>query len=140
LPPMPPDLLAELGRRAGYITGDGNPCDAWGNGTFAANLDHALAAFYASPEHDAVVFCRDNGAGQPMDQPETALNYLQQFAGAAAASDKPHYLLHTRAGAIDPAHVACLREAGIPIIEGIREGLGAIDKLARWADWKRNTV
>lgn len=140
LPPMPADLLAELDRRVGYITGDGNPCDAWGNGTFAANLDHALAAFHASPEHDAVVFCRDNAAGQPMDQPETALNYLQQFARAAAASDKPHYLLHTRAGGIDPAHVACLREAGIPIVEGIREGLGAIDKLARWGDWKRNTV
>lgn len=139
LPPLSAALKADLDRLCGYITGDGNPLDAWGNGTFVANLDHALTALQQSPDHDAVVFTRDNSLGQPMDQPETALNYLKQFARAAASSDKPHYLLHTRAGAIDPAHVACLREGGIAIVEGIREGLGAIDKLARWADWKRNS-
>jgi acyl-CoA synthetase (NDP forming) len=140
LPPLSPDVKADLDRLCGYITGDGNPLDAWGNGTFAPNLDHALKALQASPEHDAIVFTRDNCLGQPMDQPETALTYLTQFARAAAASHKPHYLLHTRAGAIDPAHVACLRAAGIAIVEGVREGLGAIDKLARWGDWKRNTA
>jgi acyl-CoA synthetase (NDP forming) len=109
LPPLPADMRAEIDRLVGYVTGDGNPLDAWGNGTFVPNLDHALAALQASPDHDAVVFCRDNCPGQPMDQPELALNYLEQFARAAAASDKPHYLLHTRAGPIDPAHVICLR-------------------------------
>ena len=58
----------------------------------------------------------------------------------AAASDKPHYLLHTRAGQIDPAHVAVLRAAGIPIVTGIRDGLGAIDRLARWGGWKSNAA
>ena len=139
LPALAPELKADLDRLVGYVTGDGNPLDAWGNGTFVANLDHALAALQASPHHDAVVFCRDNGTGQPMDVPETALNYLQQFARAAAASDKPHYLLHTRAGQIEPAHVEILRAAGIPIVAGIRDGLGAIDKLARWGAWRRNT-
>src|SRR5438874_5661595 len=139
VPPLPAALRADLDRLVGYITGDGNPLDAWGNGTFVPNLDHAVAGLQSSPEHDAIVFCRDNCAGQPMDQPETALNYLRQFARAAAASDKPHYLLHTRGGPIDPAHLECLRVAGIPIVSGIREGLGAIDKLARWGAWRRNT-
>ena len=139
IPPLAASTKADLDRLCGYITGDGNPLDAWGNGTFAPNLDHALAALQSSSDHDAVVFTRDNCLDQPMDQPETALNYLQQFARAAAASDKPHYLLHTRGGAMDPAHVECLRAAGIPVVCGIREGLGAIDKLARWAGWRRNT-
>src|SRR5207302_24535 len=82
LPPLPAEMRAEVDRLVGYVTGDGNPLDAWGNGTFVPNLDHALAALQASPDHDAVVFCRDNSPGQPMDQPETALNYLQQFARA----------------------------------------------------------
>jgi acyl-CoA synthetase (NDP forming) len=138
LPSLPAEMRPELDRLVGYITGDGNPLDAWGNGTFVANLDHALAALQASPDHDVIVLARDNGIGQPMDVPETALNYLQQFARAAAASGKPHYLLHTRAGQLDPAHVAVLRAAGIPIVAGIRDGLGAIDKLARWGDWKSN--
>ena len=140
LPPLPGDARADLDRLVGYVTGDGNPLDAWGNGTFVANLDHALAALQQSPDHDAVVFCRDNCPGQPMDVPETALNYLQQFARAAAASDKPHYLLHTRPGPIDPGHIAALREAGIAIITGIREGLGAIDKLASWDRPKSNVA
>src|SRR5262249_29877774 len=96
VPPLSPDLQAEMHRLAGYITGDGNPLDAWGNGTFVPNLDHALAALQSSPDHDAVVFLRDNGDGQPMDQPETALNYLQQFARAGAATGKPHYRRHAR--------------------------------------------
>jgi len=140
LPPLPAEMRPELDRVVGYVTGDGNPLDAWGNGTFAANLDHALAALQASPDHDAVVLCRDNGLGQPMDTPETALNYLRQFARAAQASDKPHYLLHTRPGQLDPAHVEILRAAGIPILAGIREGLGAIDRLARWGGWKSNAA
>ncbi len=138
VPPLPPEARAEIDRLVGYVTGDGNPLDAWGNGTFVPNLDHALALLQASRDHDAVVFCRDNGDGQPMDMPETALNYLKQFVQAVAASDKPHYLLHTRAGAIDRAHIECLRAAGIPVIAGIREGLGAVDKLARWGAWKRD--
>jgi acyl-CoA synthetase (NDP forming) len=132
LPPLPAETQAEMNRLIGYITGDGNPLDAWGNGTFAPNFDHSMQMFQASPDHDAIVFCRDNSPDQPMDIPETAINYLKQYGHAAAASDKPHYLLHTRLGAIDRAHVEILREAGIPIIRGIREGLGAIDKLARW--------
>jgi acyl-CoA synthetase (NDP forming) len=136
VPPLPNAARVEIDRLVGYVTGDGNPLDAWGNGTFVPNLDHALAALQASPDHDCVVFCRDNCADQPMDAPETALNYLRQFARAAAASDKPHYLLHTRSGFIDRGHVSELREAGIPVIAGIREGLGAVDKLARWGAWK----
>jgi acyl-CoA synthetase (NDP forming) len=132
LPPLPEATQAEMNRLCGYITGDGNPLDAWGNGTFAPNFDHSLQMFQASPDHDSIVFCRDNAPDQPMDTPETAINYLKQYGKAAAASDKPHYLLHTRPGGIDRAHVEILREAGIPIVRGIREGLGAIDKLARW--------
>jgi acyl-CoA synthetase (NDP forming) len=140
LPPLPAEMRPELDRLVGYITGDGNPLDAWGNGTFVANLDHALAALQTSPDHDAIVLARDNAIGQAMDVPETALNYLQQFARAAAASGKPHYLLHTRAGQLDPKHVAVLRAASIPIVSGIREGLVAIDRLARWGGWQSNTV
>jgi acetate---CoA ligase (ADP-forming) len=140
LPPLPAAARADIDRLVGYVTGDGNPLDAWGNGTFVPNLDHALAALQASPDHDAVVFCRDYCAGQPMDVPESTLNYLQQFARAAAVSAKPHYLLHMRSGFMERAHVSYLREAGIPVIAGIREGLGAVDKLARWVARKPNPV
>ena len=133
VPPLLPASRAEIAQQIGFITGDGNPLDAWGGGTFAANLPRALALFDASPEHDIIAFCRDNCDGQPFDTPELARTYLDFFAGAAARSIKPHYLLHTRPGVMDRAQIAYLRTQRIPVVSGLREGLTAIDRIARWA-------
>ncbi len=133
LPALDPETRARLDREVGYITGDGNPLDAWGNGTFVENLQYALAALHGSAGHHAIAFCRDSADDQPFDSPELAARYLDLFAAAAANSKKPHYLLLTRPGQGSRAQIARLRETGIPTVGGIREGLGAIDRLARWA-------
>ncbi|MBO0735144.1 MAG: CoA-binding protein [Alphaproteobacteria bacterium] len=130
LPALSAAAMAEIEGGIGFVTGDGNPLDAWGNGTFAGNLPHALAVLDRSPDHDVVVFCRDNCDGQPFEMPEVPLSYLQLFARAAATSRKPHYLLHTRPGAMNREQVAYLRAAGIAVLGGLREGLLAIDRLA----------
>jgi acetate---CoA ligase (ADP-forming) len=131
LPPLSAMQKTEIEAGIGFITGDGNPLDAWGSGAFAANLPQALALFDASPEHDAIVLLRDNFDDQPFDVPETPRTYIEMFARAAEASKKPHYLLNTRAGLMDRALAAYLREHGVAVISGLREGLGAIDRLAR---------
>ena len=133
LPPLPAEMKAEIEQQIGFVTGDGNPLDGWGNGTFLVNLPLALRAFDASPHHDIVVFCRDNCDGQPFESPEVGWAYLELFERAAAGSNKPHYLLHTRPGLMNREQVAHLREAGIAVVGGLREGLGAIDRLARQA-------
>ena len=130
LPPLSAEVKAEIERRIGFVSGDGNPLDAWGNGTFVSNLPVALAAFDRSPDHDIVVFCRDNCDGQPFESPEVGWAYLELFERAAASSSKPHYLLHTRPGLMNREQVAHLRNAGIAVVGGLREGLGAIDRLA----------
>jgi acyl-CoA synthetase (NDP forming) len=133
LPPLSAAAKAEIESRIGFVTGDGNPLDAWGNGTFVANLPLALGTFERSPDHDIVVFCRDNCDDQPFEMPELPRSYLELFVRAAAGSSKSHYLLHTRPGVMNREQVAYLRAAGIPVVGGIREGLGAIDRLARGA-------
>jgi acyl-CoA synthetase (NDP forming) len=130
LPPLSAAVKAELEQQIGFVSGDGNPLDAWGNGTFLVNLPHALRVFDTSPDHDIVVFCRDNCDGQPFEIPELGWAYLELFERAAAGSGKPHYLLHTRPGLMNREQVAHLRKAGIAVVGGIREGLGAIDRLA----------
>jgi acetate---CoA ligase (ADP-forming) len=134
LPPLSPGSKAEIEAGIGFITGDGNPLDAWGSGTFAANLPQALRLFDNSPDCDVIVLCRDNFDDQPFDMPGAARTYLELFAAAAERSVKPHYLLSTRPGVMDRALVAYLRAHGIAVIGGIREGLGAVDRLARHAD------
>jgi acetate---CoA ligase (ADP-forming) len=49
LPPLSPALKAEIERHIGFVSGDGNPLDAWGNGTFVSNLPRALAVLDKSP-------------------------------------------------------------------------------------------
>jgi hypothetical protein len=124
---------SEITTAIGFLTGDGNPCDAWGSGAFAANLPQALAMFDASPEHDAIFLLRDNFDDQPFDQPGVARGFLDLFVAAAEKSKKPHYLLTTRPGIMDRTLVAHLREHGIAVVGGLREGLAAVDKLARHA-------
>src|SRR5271169_7124533 len=133
LPPLSAAVKAEIEHQIGFVSGDGNPLDAWGNGTFLVNLPAALRVFDASPDHDIVVFCRDNCDGQPFEAPELGWAYLELFERAAASSSKPHYLLHTRPGLMNRDQAAHLRKAGIPVVGAIREGLGAIDRLARHA-------
>jgi acetate---CoA ligase (ADP-forming) len=133
VPPLAAAAKAAIAREIGFVSGDGNPLDAWGSGTFAANLPQALVLFDASAEHDAVVFCRDNAEGQPFDTPELAERYLDLLIEAAAKSRKPHYLLTTRPGVMDRVQTARLRAAGIAVVGGLREGLAAIDRLARRA-------
>jgi acetate---CoA ligase (ADP-forming) len=133
LPALSAAARAEIDSRIGFITGDGNPLDAWGNGGFVANLPQALSLFEASPDHDIVVFFRDNGDDQPFETPALGQTYLDLFIRAAAQSDKPHFLLHSRPGIMNRAQAAQLREAGVAVVGGIREGLAAIDRLARLA-------
>ena len=98
VPPLSAAARDDIVARIGLITGDGNPLDAWGSGTFIANLPQALSLFDASPDHDIVVFCRDNSDDPAFDTPELVRTYIDLFTRAAAQSRKPHYLLHSRPG------------------------------------------
>ena len=131
LPPLSAEQKAQIEAGIGFITGDGNPLDAWGSGTFVTNLPQVLRLFDASSRHDVIVFCRDNFDNQAFEMPELARTYLDLFVRMAGESRKPHYLLTTRPGIMDRALVARLRERGIAVVGGIREGLGAIDRMAR---------
>jgi hypothetical protein len=83
------------------------------------------------------VLCRDNCDGQPFASPAVGWAYLERFERAAAGSSKPHYLLHIRPGLINREQAVHPRKAGIAVVSGLREGLGAIDWLARHATMRR---
>jgi acyl-CoA synthetase (NDP forming) len=133
LPPLSPSSRAEMQHALGTLTGDGNPLDAWGNGDYGANFPRALAALGADPGYDVVTFCSDSFDEQPFGTPERLLAYARILADGAARSAKPFYYMTTRSGIFRRDVLAFLREHGIPVVGGTRQGLGAIDKLARWS-------
>lgn len=134
LPPLPADARQEAGRVIGAITGDGNPLDAWGNGDYATNLPHALKVLDQTSTVDAIVLCSDSCDGQPMGSPERVLSYPKMLVAGAGVSAKPHYWMNTRPGVMHCDQVNFLREHGVAVIGGSRQGLGAIDRLARYCE------
>src|SRR5215470_10648135 len=134
LPPLSAKSRVEVERVLGSITGDGNPLDAWGNGDFATNFPHALSVLGADPDYDAVVQCSDTCDDQPMGSWERILTYVRSLTDAAAKSSKPCYFMTTRSGVFHRDLITFLRQHGIPLVGGTRQGLGAIDRLARWSE------
>jgi acyl-CoA synthetase (NDP forming) len=134
LPPLSPAARDEIQRALGSLTGDGNPLDAWGNGDYATNFPRAISLLGADPSYDAVTFCSDSFDDQPFGTPERLMAYARVLAEGAARSSKPFYYMTTRSGIFRRDVLAYLREHGIPVVGGTRQGLGAIDRLARWTE------
>jgi acyl-CoA synthetase (NDP forming) len=132
LPPLSPEGRQEIERVIGPVTGDGNTLDAWGNGDYETNLPHALATLDAAAV-DAIAFCSDSFDDAPMGRADRALGYSRHLVAAAAVSAKPHYQMNMRPGVMRREQVGFLAGHGIATIGGTRQGLGAIDLLARWA-------
>lgn len=133
LPALSDDSRAEVARVLGGVAGDGNPLDAWGHGDFARNFPHALAVLARDPDSDVVVLSSDSFDDQPFGKPERLLAYARILADGATRSPKPFYYMTSRSGIFRRDLLAFLRAHGIPLIGGTRQGLGAIDRLARWA-------
>jgi acetate---CoA ligase (ADP-forming) len=131
LPPLSPATRAEVQRVIGTVTGDGNPLDAWGNGDYRTNMPHGLETLGADPDTDAVVWCTDSADGAPLGGAERLMEYARILAAGAKTSAKPFYLMSTRSGIFRSDQHAYLKTHGIALIGGTRQGLRAIDRLAR---------
>jgi acyl-CoA synthetase (NDP forming) len=133
LPPLSAAERAEAERVIGRISGDGNPFDAWGNGDYATNLPHAMAVVDASERIDAICYCSDTSNDPVIGHPGRVLENVAMLSTAAQKSQKPHYLLSTRSGVMNRKQVDAMREAGLVVIGGTRQGLAALDRMGRWA-------
>ena len=132
LPALPAADFEAARRVIGDFSGDGNPLDAWGNGNFRENMPHALGVVGQVGNTDAVVLSYDNDDDAPMGNLADYLARADILNAAQEASAKPHYQLTLRPGLRIAEQTARLRALGIPPLLGIRQGLGAIDRLARW--------
>jgi acetyltransferase len=133
LPPLSATERTEAERVIGRISGDGNPFDAWGNGDYATNLPHAMAVVDASERIDAICYCSDTSNDPVIGHPGRVLENVAMLTAAAQKSTKPYYLLSTRSGVMNRKQVDAMREAGLVVIGGTRQGLAALDRMGRWA-------
>lgn len=136
LPPLSAPDRAAVEAAMGAVSGDGNPLDAWGKGQFMANFPRALEVLAASGDSDAVVFPNDAFDGQPMGGPGDILAFTRLLAASAQVGDKPHFQLNTRPGLMHRQQADALAEAGVATVGGLRQGLEAIARVARFTRWR----
>ncbi|MEM7120448.1 MAG: acetate--CoA ligase family protein [Pseudomonadota bacterium] len=134
VPPLGQATRQAIESEIGSLTGDGNPADAWGQGDFAANFTVALREIAASGDYDAIVLSLDANDGQAVDyaDQDEAINGVMR--GARADHDLPLYLMSTRHGVHKTAQINAMRDEGIPSLGGMKQALGAIMRVARWAE------
>ena len=108
-----------------------NPLDL--TGVAAENhalLERCLDRLGASPALDLVAFALNSP--QATDEPSRAFysSMVQAVTRAAKRSDKPFMLFSLTSGPLDPAIGAIAAEAGIPLLQGMRETLSVLGKAA----------
>jgi len=133
LPPLTPAERGEAECVLGRITGDGNPFDAWGNGNYAVNLPHAMSVVDKSDRIDAICYCADTSNDPIIGQPSRILENVAMLTTAARDSTKPYYLLSSRSGVMNRRQIDGMRQEGLVVIGGTRQGLGALDRIGRWS-------
>jgi acetate---CoA ligase (ADP-forming) len=133
LPPLSKEERTEAERVIGRITGDGNPFDAWGNGNYTVNIPHALSVAGGSDRIHSILYCADASNDPIIGQPSRVHENVNMLTEAASKNDKPHYLMSTRAGVMNRKQIDGMRDAGLVVVGGTRQGLGALDRMGRWA-------
>jgi acetate---CoA ligase (ADP-forming) len=117
--------LARLGAVLDPGLQPANPLDIWGTGTDAQRqLSDALAALADDPAVAAVALAVDLIREFDGDR-----SYPGAVLDAAGRTAKPLAVLASLASAIDRDAAAELRQAGIPVLEGMRTGLLALRHL-----------
>jgi acetate---CoA ligase (ADP-forming) len=102
-----------------------NPLDVWGTGADTRGLfAGSLTALADDPSVTAVALAVD--LVRELDGDES---YPLAVLDAARRTDKPVVVLSNLASAIDQDLAAQLRQAGIPVLEGLRTGLLALGHL-----------
>ena len=71
-----------------------------------------------------------------MGGPGDILAFTRPLAAAAEAADKPCYQLNTRPGLMHRDQVDALARAGVATVGGLRQGLEAIARVARFTGWR----
>ncbi|HEY7146144.1 MAG TPA: acetate--CoA ligase family protein, partial [Streptosporangiaceae bacterium] len=103
----------------------GNPLDVWGTGADTRQLfASSLTALAGDPSVDAVALAVD--LVRELDGDES---YPQAVLDAAGQTAKPVVVLASLPSAIDHEYATRLRQAGVPVLEGLRTGLLALRHL-----------
>jgi acyl-CoA synthetase (NDP forming) len=112
-----------------------NPLDAWGYGKVEETYSTCLRAAAEEPEAELVLVSQDVPAGMAPRQVEQYASVAEAAAEVFAKNGKPVVFLSNPSGGFDPTIRGILDRAGVPLLQGAREGLRAIAHAIRYGEF-----
>jgi acyl-CoA synthetase (NDP forming) len=103
-----------------------NPLDAWGFGKVEETYATCLQAAAEEPEADLILVSQDVPGGMAPRQVDQYAAVAEAAAGVFGGTGKPVVFLSNPSGGFDPAIRRILDRAGVPLLQGAREGLRAV--------------
>jgi acyl-CoA synthetase (NDP forming) len=125
---LAPGTLSTIGGMLDDGLAATNPLDVWGTG---ADTRHLFGACLRAMVDDPAVAVTALAVDLVTEfDGDTA--YADAVTDVAKHTDAPIAVMASVASAVDPATAERLRDSGIPVLEGARSGLAALDHLAHW--------
>jgi acyl-CoA synthetase (NDP forming) len=103
-----------------------NPLDAWGYGKVEETYCTFLQAAAEEPKADLLLVSQDVPGGMAPRQIEQYASVADAAAEVFTATGKPVVFLSNPSGGFDPTIRGILDGAGVPLLQGAREGLRAV--------------
>jgi len=112
-----------------------NPLDAWGYGKVEETYETCLMAAAEEPEADLLLVSQDVPGGMAPRQVEQYSAVAGAAAEVYAKTGKPVVFLSNPSGGFDPTIRGILDRAGVPLLQGAREGLRAVAHAIRYGQF-----
>ncbi len=109
----------------------GNPLDAWGSGRVEETYPRCVDAATAD-DVDLVVISQDAPPGMAPRQVEQYTTIARAAAEARRRSGKPIVAISNLSGGLDPELRKVFVDGGVPLLQGTREGLRAVEQLIEY--------
>lgn len=137
LPELSPEARAGLGQALPPYSALANPLDAWGAGNFEETYPACMRIIADEPEIHLVGVARDSSPGIAEREITQSNVILEAAAAASRATGKPVAVFANIANGIEPAVKARADALGLPLLQGTRASLRAMEALIQYAERKR---
>ena len=137
LPELSPDAHAALEQILPPYSSIANPLDAWGAGNFEETYPACTRIVADEPRIHLIGVARDSSPGIAEREVAQSIVIVEAAAKAASAAGKPVVVFANIANGIEPAVKARADVLGLPLLQGTRASLRAMEALIRYAERRR---
>lgn len=117
-----------------------NPLDAWGSGRIEKTYLSCLQAAVDQPQADIILVVQDVPGGMSHRQVEQYKVVAKAAVEVAKKTEKPVLMLNNQSSGFNE-EIRDIMEAGnVPLLQGTREGLLAVNNLIKYAEFLRKPV